>query len=90
MSFLAEHWTRIYSTNPTGAAEQRSEAAGQRGRHLPNVAAVERLTGAVLLEINDEWQVERRYFSLASMRKLLEPEALLPTEPMPLRLAPVH
>jgi len=44
----------------------------------------------VLLEINDGWQVERRYFSLASMRKLLEPEAWLPTEPMPLRLAPVH
>jgi putative transposase len=90
MSFPAEHWTRIYSTNPLERLNKEVKRRVNVVGIFPNVAAVERLTGAVLLEINDEWQVERRYFSLASMRKLMEPEALLPTEPMPLRLAPVH
>jgi putative transposase len=90
MSFPAEHWTRIYSTNPLERLNKEVKRRVNVVGIFPNVAAVERLTGAVLLEINDEWQVERRYVSLASMRKLLEPEALLPTKPMPLRLAPVH
>jgi putative transposase len=38
---------------------------------LPNEDAVVRLTGAVLLDVHDEWQAaERRYFSESSMAKL--------------------
>jgi hypothetical protein len=44
----------------------------------------------VLIELDDEWRVARRYFSQASMQKLKDPEPLLPTTPAPLRLAPVH
>ncbi len=38
---------------------------------FPNEAAAIRLTGAVVLDINDEWaSAERRYFSEASMADL--------------------
>ena len=43
-----------------------------------------------MLEIADEWQVRRRYFSLESMAKLVDAEPLLVAEPTPFRLAPVH
>ena len=45
---------------------------------------------SVLMEIADEWQVTRRYFSQASMWKLTDPESVLVSEPAPFRLAPVH
>jgi putative transposase len=92
MAFPPEHWTRIYSTNPlerlNREIKRRTEVVGV----FPNEAAVVRLTGAVLMERADEWEVERRPFSLESMRKLLapDPEAVLQIEARPLRLAPIH
>ena len=44
----------------------------------------------MLMEIADEWRVSRRYFSLESMRKLLDPEPVLVSETAPFRLGPVH
>ncbi len=88
--FPVEHLTRIYSTNPLERLNKEIKRRINVVGIFPNAPAVERLTGAVFLEINDEWQVERRYFSLGSMQKLFAPETLLPTEPLPLRLAPVH
>jgi transposase-like protein len=42
---------------------------------FPDDNALLRLTGAVLAEIHDEWQVsDRRYLSEASMAKLLDPQ----------------
>jgi transposase-like protein len=70
MSFPAEHWSRIFSTNPlerlNREVKRRSDVVGV----FPDTAAVLRLVGALLEEIDDEWQVERRYFSGESMRKL--------------------
>ena len=43
---------------------------------FPDEASVIRLVGAVLLEIADEWAVERYYFSQSSMQRLADPTAL--------------
>ena len=44
------------------------------------------------MERADEWEVERRPFSLKSMPKLTvpEPETSLQLEASPMRLAPIH
>jgi putative transposase len=94
MAFPVEHWTRLYSTNPlerlNKEVKRRTDVVGV----FPDPAAVIRLVGAVLQEIDDEWQAGKRYFSLESMRKLYDDHpADSPTAPA-LRhgpvLAPVH
>jgi hypothetical protein len=65
MSFPREHWAQIASTNPlerlNGEIKRRSDVVGI----FPNEAAITRLVGAILLEQNDEWAVQRaRYMSL--------------------------
>ena len=57
---------------------------------FPDVPSIRRLVGSVLMEIDDEWQVGRRYFSLDSMRKLSMPELTEIVAATPLRLAPVR
>jgi putative transposase len=90
MTFPADHWTRIYSTNPLerviAEIKRRTNVVGI----FPDEDAVIRLVGSVLMEVNDEWQVGRRYFSQASMRSLKEPDAERLTAPSPLRLAPIR
>jgi putative transposase len=91
MSFPMEHWSRIYSTNPLERVirevRRRTDVVGI----FPNAPSALRLVGSVLIEVHDEWQVGRRYFSMASMHKLEDPEEaatlMLPT---PLRLAPIR
>jgi putative transposase len=90
MNFPAEHWTRIYSTNPLERLNKEIKRRTNVVGVFPDEASVMRLVGSVLMEISDEWQVGRRYFSKESMRKLIEPEPLISAEPAPLRLAPVH
>ena len=90
MAFPIEHWTRIYSTNPLERLNREIKRRTDVVGIFPDASSVIRLVGAILMEAHDEWQVNRRYFSLESMHKLLHPEPLLCTEPVPLRLAPVH
>ncbi len=90
MAFTQEDWTHIYSTNPLERLNQEVKRRTYVVGVFPHEASVIRLVGSVLLEIRDERQVGRRYFSLESMRRPTEPEPLLVAEPQPLTLAPVR
>jgi putative transposase len=75
--FPQQHWRKIWSTNPlervNREVKRRTEVVGV----FPNPAALLRLSGAVLVEIHDEWAVasERRYLSEASMKLITQPES---------------
>jgi len=90
MAFPREHWSRIYSTNPLERLNKEIKRRTNVVGVFPHEGAVIRLVGAILMEVNDEWTIGRRYFSLETMRKLKEPEPLLAPETAPLRLAPVR
>ncbi len=71
MGFPAQHRAKLHSTNPlerlNGEIKRRSEVVGI----FPNEAAVIRLIGALLLEQNDEWAVQRaRYMTLETIAPL--------------------
>jgi transposase-like protein len=68
MSFPLAHRTKLHSTNPlerlNGEIKRRTEVVGI----FPNEAAITRLVGAILLEQNDEWAVQRtRYMTLETI-----------------------
>ena len=68
MGFPAQHRAKLHSTNPlerlNGEIKRRTEVVGI----FPNEAAITRLVGAILLEQNDEWAVQRaRYMTLETM-----------------------
>lgn len=71
MTFPAAHRAKLHSTNPlerlNGEIKRRTEVVGI----FPNEAAIVRLVGAILLEQNDEWAVQRsRYLSLETISTL--------------------
>ena len=71
--FPSEHWRQVYSTNPLERLNKELKRRSVVVGIFPNRGAVLRLFGALLAEQNDEWLVQRHYFSELSMRKLLEP-----------------
>ena len=71
MAFPKEHRTKLYSNNPierlNGEIKRRTNVVGI----FPNEASITRLIGAILLEQNDEWAVQRaRYMTLETMAPL--------------------
>jgi transposase-like protein len=73
MTFPKAHWPKLHSTNPierlNGEIKRRTDVVGI----FPNEAAITRLVGAILMEQNDEWAVQRcRYMTLETMTAVSE------------------
>jgi putative transposase len=72
MTFPKVHRTQIATTNPleriNAEVKRRTDVVGI----FPNDASIVRLVGALLLEQNDEWQLQRRYMSLEGLQAVSE------------------
>ena len=68
MDFPKAHRKQLASTNPlervNAEIKRRTDVVGI----FPNDASIVRLVGALLLEQNDEWQLQRRYMQLEGLQ----------------------
>lgn len=77
MTFPPQHRTKLHSINPierlNGEIKRRTEVVGI----FPNEVAITRLVGALLLEQNDEWAVQRApYITLESLGQTNDDQAV--------------
>ena len=70
MDFPKAHRLQIHSTNPlerlNAEIKRRTDVVGI----FPNDTAIVRLVGAMMLEQNDEWSLQRRYMQLEGLQAL--------------------
>jgi putative transposase len=84
MDFPPAHRTKLHSTNPierlNGEIKRRTNVVGI----FPNDEAIVRLVGALLIEQNDEWAVQRgRYMTLETINRMSHDATVRLTEISP-------
>lgn len=76
MDFPKEHRAKLHSTNVlerlNGEVKRRADVVGI----FPNENAITRLVGAILLEQNDDYAIQKRYMSLESLAGMSENPAI--------------
>jgi transposase-like protein len=76
MDFPVQHRSKIHSTNPIERVNKEAKRRADVVGLFPNAwaakqtKAIVRLVGAVLLELNDEWQLQHRYMQTEAMAEL--------------------
>ncbi len=86
MAFPQEHRRQLHSTNTLERLNKEIKRRTDVVGIFPNQTSLLRLVSAVLEEAQEEWRIQRRYFSAESMRKLKPPEPA-PEEPSLLAVA---
>ena len=75
MTFPKEHRAKIHSTNPLERLNKEIKRRTDVVGIFPNETAITRLIGAILLEQNDEWAVQRRYLTLETLAPISDAAA---------------
>ena len=77
MHFPPAHRTKLHSTNPIerpiGEIKRRTNVVGI----FPNEDAITRLVGAILMEWNDEWAVQRARYMTLEMKQPIDQDDLV-------------
>jgi putative transposase len=70
MDFPAAHRAKLHSTNGLERLNKDVKRGADVVGIFPNEASIVRLVGAVLMEANDEWQLQRRALSIVALAEI--------------------
>ena len=80
MDFPQPHWRRLASNNLLRSLNREIRRRTDVVQVFPDHPSLLRLVGALLMEVDTEWAVGRRYFSVQSMHQLIPAPLLIPEE----------
>lgn len=72
------HWPQTYSTNPLGRLNAENKRRTNAVGIFPDDASITRVVGAMMLEQNDEWRLNRCFMQIEGLQTLSD---TVPTGP---------